>query len=119
MSRSSVAEAAGRIRAALKARGWGPRQVSVRSRSYSMGSSIDVAILGLAVPFAEVARIAKEEERVDRDDRGEILSGGNRFVSVDHDPLALVSLAETILPEVEAALAAGGGRVLGAYHVTT
>ena len=96
-----VAVAAKRIRDALKAKGWGRRHVSVRAKSYSMGSSISVTILDVSVPRAEVETVANGEEHVDRDEQGEILSGGNRFVFVDYDRAAL----EPLVSRVDAQLA--------------
>ncbi len=92
----TVAEAARQIRARLKAAGVPARAVSVRSSSYSMGSSIYVKILDLSVPFAVVNDAAKGEESISRDDNGEILGGSNRYVSVDVDSDAITAAAAVV-----------------------
>lgn len=78
-------ERAAEIRKELKAKGWNTRQVSVRTHLYSMGSSIYVTIKNPAIPLNEVKAIANAHERIDRDQFGDILSGGNRFVFVKYD----------------------------------
>jgi hypothetical protein len=84
-----TAKTAKNIRTALKTLGYGSRDVSVRNRSYSMGSTVDVRIINWGVPFATVDQIAREHEKVHRDESGEILSGGNTFVDVDYAAGAL------------------------------
>jgi hypothetical protein len=76
------AEAARRIRTALKAKGWSCRKVSVRIDRFSMGSAIVVRILDATIPKAMVEAVANEFESVRRDAFGEILGGGNRYVDV-------------------------------------
>ena len=75
---------AAEIRATLKARhGWNARQVSVRASYYSMGSSIDVTIKDPAISLPTVKAIAEGAEHIRRcEATGEILGGGNRYVSV-------------------------------------
>ncbi len=81
----STKERAAAIRKALKAEGWNARQVSVRTDYYSMGSSIYATIRDASVDTARVTEIAEAlGERIDRDQWGEILGGGNTFVHVDH-----------------------------------
>ncbi len=58
--------------------------VGVRTDNFSMGSSIDVTIKSPEVDFDEAKKIAKAHDRIDRDHFGEILSGCNRYVSVDY-----------------------------------
>jgi hypothetical protein len=84
------------IRTALKTLGYGPRDVSVRNRSYSMGSTVDVRIINWGVPFQTVSEIAARHEVVHRDESGEILSGGNSFVDVDYAAGALDALIPMI-----------------------
>lgn len=75
---------AGEIRAALRSAGYTGRQVSVRSKIYSMGSSIRVKIKDASVDPTKVIEAVKGHEHIDRDEAtGEILGGGNRFVNVD------------------------------------
>src|SRR3990172_7924212 len=94
---SSTVERAAEIRKQLKAKGWTSRQVSVKSDLYSMGSTIRVVIKDAGVPLSVVEAIADAHERIDRDQYGEILSGGNRFVDVKYSSEALAPLAAEIL----------------------
>lgn len=81
----STTDRAAAIRAALKAKGWSTRKVSVRSHYYSMGSSIYVTVKDPDIPLTEVSAIAEPHERIDRCAySGEILSGGNRYVSTSY-----------------------------------
>lgn len=83
----SPAEAAAEIRSTLKSRhGWTSRQVSVRASSFSMGSAIDIKIKAPGVSLAAVKAIAEGQESIRRCEiTGDILSGGNRYVSVSLD----------------------------------
>jgi hypothetical protein len=100
---TTPAEDAAQIRAAYKRHGWSSKDISVRARSYSMGSSIDVVVKRPGIPLAVVKGIAETCEKIDRCEiTGEILSGGNRFVSVTVDWQALKPIRETLLPRLEA-----------------
>ena len=84
MSRTTTEEAK-EIRKEYKALGWNSRMVSVRSQYFSMGSSIDVTVKDPAVNSARAKAIAEGKERIRRCElSGEILSGGNRYVSLNH-----------------------------------
>jgi hypothetical protein len=108
----SVTEAAATIRAQLKARGWNNKQVSVRSQSYSGGSSLHVSVKDPRVPLAVVKEIAESFEDIDRDHfTGEILAGGNRYVHVEFDSDAtewLVDGVAAMLPDDTASLVSVG-----------
>ena len=82
----TTTEYAAEIRATLKREHeWTSRQISVRADSFSMGSSIDVVIRDPEIPLATVKAIAEQAERIRRCEySGEILSGGNRYVSVKY-----------------------------------
>lgn len=82
----SSKEAAARIRAALKAKGWGTKQISVRHETFSLGSAVRVQIRTAEPPVHVVKEIAEQFERVARDGYGEILGGGNMYVSVNVTP---------------------------------
>lgn len=75
------------IRSALKALGYGARDVSIRTRRAT--GSVRIEIKNWAVPFQTVREIAAKHENVRRDDSGEILSGGNIFVTVRYADRAL------------------------------
>lgn len=83
----SPAESARLIRAELKTRyGWTSRQVSVKSDSFSLGSSIDITIKAPGIPVKVVEEVANGQERIHRcKHTGEILGGANRYVSVSLD----------------------------------
>lgn len=78
-------EHAAAIRADYKRHGWTARDISVRIDSYSLGSSIDVRIKNPNVSFTVAKTLAERHEVVRRCDiTGEILGGGNRYVSVGY-----------------------------------
>ncbi len=103
-TKTSVAIEADKIRANLKASGITSRQVSVKSENYSMGSSIRVVIRDLSIAYGFVESIAKGSEKIDRDDSGEILSGGNRYVSVDIDRDAVNAVVDALVVDEAAGL---------------
>ncbi len=106
MEWKSAADHAKEIRAAYKALGWNRNFISVRSSSYSMGSSINVKILSPLVHAGEAERIAKDlAEHISRDQWGEILSGGNQFVSVDQSDECKAELAAPYMAAAREALA--------------
>lgn len=81
--RIDTAKVAKLIRGALKDR-FPDTKFSVRTSRYSLGSSIDV--FWVNGPATEkVQRIIEDYERVDYDEWGGILSGGNRFVFAKRD----------------------------------
>lgn len=106
---TTCTEDAAAVSAALKAKGLGRKHVSVRSDQYSMGSSLRIRVLDPAVRIADVRAIAETKERIDRDQFGEILSGGNRFVFVEYDYTVEKVLAASWLSRVEAAIAQVSG----------
>lgn len=81
-----TAEVAKELRLALKTElGLGPREVSVRTDNYSLGSSIDVTIKVPGILKDKVEEIAKRFARIQYDHAtGEILCGGNRNVHVEY-----------------------------------
>jgi hypothetical protein len=101
----STATHAAEIRAAYKARGWTSRMVSVRTSTYSMGSSIRVEIKSPEIDAGEAERIAEEHESIRSCEySGEILSGGNRFVNVGYSDGCREILARRHVQAVEAAM---------------
>jgi len=101
----STTEYAAEIRKALKAKGWSTRDVSVRAKYFSMGSSIDVTIKNSSVPLPVVKEIAERAESISRCQiTGEILSGGNRYVSVSYSHEAQETIANEYIPAVKAAV---------------
>lgn len=108
----TCAESAAEIRAALKSRGISSRQVSVRADSYSMGSAVRIEIKDASVPLARVKAAAMKHERIDRDQWGEILNGGNRYVDIHYTSEARKALAEPWIPAAKAAADAVSGSAL-------
>lgn len=113
---TSPAEDAAHIRAECKRLlGANQRQVSVRSRSYSMGSSLDIDIHDPAVDITKVREIAEPHESISRDEyTGEILSGSNRYLTVRYSDKAAEAFTAShpdlvkLLAEVPAQ---GSGRI--------
>jgi len=90
---ATAAEDAARIRKTLKGCGITSRQVSVRARSYSLGSSIDINIHDPAVDIREVKNVAAAAERIHYcHASGEILGGANRFLNVEYSSRAAAAL---------------------------
>ena len=84
------------IRSDLKAKGYGPRDVSVRNDSYSMGSTVRVRVRRADIRLGEIEQLARKHERVSRDDSGEILGGGNTYVDVEYADEALAPAVEPL-----------------------
>ena len=118
----TTTEHAAEIRATLKREhGWTSRQVSVRANYFSMGSSIDVVVKDPAVPLPIVKAVAEKAERIDRDEMtGEILSGGNRYVSVHYGHEAQEIIARRYADPVQRAVnkVTPGSNVLEAVEGT-
>ncbi len=101
--RESTKEIAARIRRNLKKvdKTWNAKKISVRTRLYSMGSSIDVTIKDATVNFAAVRDIAESEQVVRTCEySGDILGGGNLFIHVDFAKEALESLTKQAREEI-------------------
>lgn len=79
----TTTEAAAEVRAAFKAQGWTARQIGVRADYFSLGSALRVTLKDGAIPLHKVKAIAEGKERIRRDGYGEILGGGNRYVTID------------------------------------
>lgn len=104
MAYETATEAAARIRAAYKAKGWSSRMIGVRADQYSMGSTIRVEIKDPRIRKRDAEEIANTAERISRCEMtGEILSGGNRFVDVEHSRECRDILARRYIAAVERA----------------
>jgi hypothetical protein len=106
-------DASAKIRADLKAAGYGVRDVSVRNDSYSMGSSVDVKIKRAEVPLEVIEEIAYRQQQIRRDESGEILGGGNMFVHVDYAHGVLDAYAALAAQQIEA-----GRTSFGTLHLS-
>jgi len=79
-------ETAKKIRKALKDKGFNIKDFSVRSRSGSLSSSVNVFIKNIKVDIDEVKEITRRFKEIDYcEASGEILGGGNTFVFVEYD----------------------------------
>jgi hypothetical protein len=87
---------AAEIRAQLKAAGIKPRLVSVRCEFYSLGSSIAVKVRSPYVSISKVKEIVAGHARIDRDEHGEILNGGNRYCDAEYDREIVYPYADAI-----------------------
>lgn len=104
---ATAADTARTIRTAIKKElGYTSKQVSVRCSNFSMGSSVDVRIKVRGIDVEAVDAIAKRDEKIHRCERtGEILSGGNRYISTSYDWKLLREIAAEFRAEVETAAA--------------
>jgi len=62
----TVAQTAARIRAELKAMGYGRAEVSVRSSNYPPRSAVDITVKAIEVDIAAVRKVAAQAERASR-----------------------------------------------------
>jgi hypothetical protein len=102
----TTTDRAAEIRAELKrAHGWTSRQVSVRAEYFSLGSSIDVVVKDPTIPLPTVKAIAERAESIRHCEvTGEILGGGNRYVSVTYSHAALDAIATRYADAVQRAV---------------
>jgi len=98
----SAREAVVAIRAALKARGWNQRKVSVRVRPCTYSSAISATIYDASVPLAEVKAIVDQHRHVRRCEiTGDILEGGNTYTDVEYELGVLDPLTAEITARIE------------------
>ena len=96
MSRDYQTEA-DRCRAALKAAGYGAKQVTVRDDGSNTHTSLRLTIRDAAVSISHVEAIAGAFERIHRcHATGEILSGGNTFVDVNYTDVIVKAVAAPV-----------------------
>lgn len=99
-------EHAATIRAALKKQGISSQQVSVVSDCYSLGSAIRVTIKDPHINIVNVRQLAEPHELVHRCEvTGEILCGGNRYVTVEYTRDAIQARSQRYLPALTDAAA--------------
>lgn len=103
---TSTADAAAIVRKQLKAKGITSRMVSVRADNFSMGSALRISIKSPDVSSKLVSEIAEGQESIRRCEMtGEILSGGNRYVSISYTREALDAMSARYVAQVSAAIA--------------
>lgn len=107
--KTARATKAAEIRKLYKAKGWTSRQISVRSAPCTYSSSIDITIKDPTIPMGPVKKIAAEFESIRRcEASGEILGGGNTFVSVEYSREAREQMAAKFVEKIKAAVPAEG-----------
>lgn len=90
-----------------KRRGWTARDISVRTSLFAGGSSISVEIKNPSIPLDVATEIANENESIRRCEfSGDILSGGNTYVSVGYSWACEQKMAERWVGRVEDAMIA-------------
>jgi len=98
-------EKAAQLRKELKAHGWTSRDISVRARSCTYSSAIDVVVKRADIDMGKVRELAMEYESISRCEySGEILSGGNTYVEVRRAYELAESMADAIQPACAKAL---------------
>jgi len=98
------------IRSALKTLGYGPRDISIRARTTG---SVDVTIKRADVALDVIEPVVHQFEHVRRcESSGEILTGGNTFVTIDYSDSALIDATRLV-----AAHRSQGRTVFGALHI--
>lgn len=104
-----MSNAAQSIRNDLKAAGYALRAFSIRS---ARTGSVTVEIKDASIPKSRITEIACRHEKIDRDGSGEILSGGNTFVSVNYAREALEAAGVELTARLRA-----GERSFSGLHV--
>jgi hypothetical protein len=99
-TRFTTTDASALIRAALKAKGWNSRKISIRTEYASLMSAIRIKVLDPSIPIAVVREIALRFEEVRRGPGGEILNGANRYVDVEYAGPAYVALVKEICEQI-------------------
>lgn len=98
----TIKEKAVALRQALKAKGWGPKQVGVRSDE----NSLSVRVKDASVPLSVVKEMANAYKSIRYCEiSGDPLMGGNTYVSVDYDYDTLKEAAKQYVSDCEAAIA--------------
>lgn len=77
----TLTEKAKQLRGELKEIGYNSKQISVRSKD-----GLSITIKDFSIKFREIAPLVRKYEHIRRDQiTGEILCGGNTFVSIGYD----------------------------------
>jgi len=90
------------IRAELKKAGYGTKQVSVRSRYCGYSDATDITVKDINCNIEEIRKICEKFEKIDYDKySGEILEGGNTYISVQWDWKVIHNATEDKVAEAE------------------
>ena len=91
----TITEEAKELRATLKEMGFNSRQVSVKSGYCGYSTSMDVTIKARGISVPQVEELANKYKSVRHDEMtGEILSGGNTYVTVGYKRELLEEIGE-------------------------
>lgn len=100
-------QTAAALRTALRSAGFSTRAVSVRVDNYRIDVALRITVrcIDALASSAEIEQIAASFKRVARDASGEILNGGNLYVTVDFNPArrALIAHSAAVTAEMFAA----------------
>lgn len=91
------------LRTALKNAGYSSRKVTVRDRGGSLETSLLVTIRDASVSLSAVTKIAAPFENIHRDGYGEILGGGNTFLTVEYADALVEPIKTAFAAEILAA----------------
>lgn len=102
------------IREEIKKLGYNTKQVSVRSRYCGYSDATDITVKDLNCDIKAIEKACTKFESIDYDQySGEILSGGNTYISVKWDYEALKKVEEEKMQEAENLIAeAENGKVI-------
>jgi hypothetical protein len=110
MARLYTKELAKVARAIFKSLGFNSRAVSVRTDYFSMGSAIRITVKDKTLPLGFVKKVAGAIESISRCEySGEILSGGNRYVSYRYSREVETALGEPYRHKIDAIPTGGSG----------
>jgi len=106
-----MSNAAQQIRNDIKAAGYSLKAFSIRTRSTG---SVTIAIKDAAIPADKIKGIARKHEVVRRcDGSGEILSGGNTFISIGYEAGVLSAAGNKLAQAIEQ-----GERTFAGLHIS-
>lgn len=95
-------ELGAKIRSELKAAGYPARAISVRVNYCGYSTSVSVTIKDINISLSDVEKIVNKYKDIDYDERsGEILMGGNTYVSVRYDYDLLDAEREKYMAEAQ------------------
>ena len=90
------------IKAELKKAGYGTKQVSIRSRYCGYSDATDITVKDLNCNIEKIRKICEKFEKIDYDKySGEILAGGNTYISVQWDWKVIHNATEEKVAEAE------------------
>lgn len=89
------------IRKELKKLGFTSKQISVRTEPSRIDTIVKIKIKDLSVPAAKIRNLVEKYKKIDRDQLGEILMGGNTFIDIDFDEEIIQKEKQAYLKEAK------------------